>query len=919
MNIKRILLVIPLLVSSLVMNQPTPAYAATDVVYTTDAFESTAAVEAGSVAWQGQFDRPFGITATLDAEAVYQPNLAINGDFENSTISPWTVNQHNGAVGSISQDSTQYWQGVKSGKATITTAGTLSWHVQFEQLGMSFKNATNYYIAFKAKASTARNIGVQVLQQNSPFNSLMAEKTFAIGVNWNIYTTTFTSPFTETAAKLAFLVGLNTGNVWIDDVYIGLQPVYAMQNNTSINRALGRAPKVLNKPNFQTNTPKTVNVFVIAYHTENTGWAEWENLKFRLQADLNAASKFKGVGDQSLNYVIGGTTVVEGAAPTIPAGQPNAGQRDIAAIYNQYSICPTMNGGGIQQVWIWSNGFDSPHNVEFASNGYNGYVVNGKDSNTPECGESGTVFEFVYANRDRNGVWARASAHQALHTYGHFIEFRMYRYAKDLRKLWPNQLTCDFIDGSARYPSVPYDAPVPPYDATNQICPLSPYSATWGFTNHAKASNNNKSMCGDIHNPANILDSALLTTNEYIYTSTATVQSKCGFWFWGNSAETSVGVNCLTWSNDCNSNNISERGFILWWMQRIPGYALAGDIQTNRSGQQRENMWDVVAFGPNWTRPTWLVNSYNNGIRNSANKLDWKSLMVVYRPSNGHFYLKPLNGSLTSTINLGMKPCIVTATNAVPYLGNITQEGNPAGPFQKYIYDKASGNRYLLRIDVCQSLSVGTGKEIGFARNNAGGGSQGWSFIPSTGVWNVNIGGLGCTVCCSVSFTMGAPLSGTNYTAMMADYDGDGVAEAIVWHQASGKWIIRKLTPAASPTCVTPTDTIISFGLSSINAYTGATGDVNRDGKFEPIVYEKLGRKFYWYNRETNKVVLVDMGAAIPTDGVPAIADYTGDGYIDWTVFSGGNFYMRDGTSTSNIITVVNMGLPGDIPVAKDW
>ncbi|WP_460235975.1 hypothetical protein, partial [Bacillus cereus] len=129
----------------------------------------------------------------------------------------------------------------------------------------------------------------------------------------------------------------------------------------------------------------------------------------------------------SININIVQTIEVLNAAPAIPAGQPYAGNRDIAAIYQQYDICRKMNSGEIDHVWMWSNGFDSPYPAEFTINGALGFRHHGSETQyPPQCGNAGTVFSFVYANRGKdlqgNIVWGPGLPSQALHDYGHWFE-----------------------------------------------------------------------------------------------------------------------------------------------------------------------------------------------------------------------------------------------------------------------------------------------------------------------------------------------------------------------------------------------------------------------------------------------------------------------------------------------------------------
>ncbi len=95
-----------------------------------------------------------------DCESV---NMLINGDFSAGTVDPWVMELHQGAGAVLTRE---------NGAAKVVTSnitGT-SWHIQFEQYGMSMNQGQTYTLTFSARASGTRNIAMAVGRHNSPWN-----------------------------------------------------------------------------------------------------------------------------------------------------------------------------------------------------------------------------------------------------------------------------------------------------------------------------------------------------------------------------------------------------------------------------------------------------------------------------------------------------------------------------------------------------------------------------------------------------------------------------------------------------------------------------------------------------------------------------------------------------------------------------
>ncbi|MWC31042.1 carbohydrate binding domain-containing protein [Paenibacillus sp. MMS18-CY102] len=105
-------------------------------------------------------------------------------------------------------------------KASITKSGTSASSVQLSQLGIPLVKDNQYQLTFKARAANAgQSIEVQVFKDKAPATSYSGAMAFALDDTMKTYSTIFTmNDATDNSARLAFNLGLNTGDIIIDDV-----------------------------------------------------------------------------------------------------------------------------------------------------------------------------------------------------------------------------------------------------------------------------------------------------------------------------------------------------------------------------------------------------------------------------------------------------------------------------------------------------------------------------------------------------------------------------------------------------------------------------------------------------------------------------------------------------------------------------
>jgi hypothetical protein len=222
------------------------------------------------------------------------------------------------------------------------------------------------------------------------------------------------------------------------------------------------------------------------------------------------------------------------------------GMANYYAIFERHNICSLVQSGAIDEVWIWAgngNGQDKPNMLEWATSGPGWTNTPFWGVVTPNCGKVVTTMTYNY-NLDVGF---------ALHSYGHRMEAAFMNY-----------IPCDFSTGTWPWVGNPHWT-----DECN-----GPLSDRYGFVARPFAGNTMVAGCGDIHHPPNITND-----DEYIYWRSDYQQSICQDWSRDSSAQVTT-LNCETWS-------CTQAGYMLWWMQNIPGY-------------QNTNRTDNGALQPNW-------------------------------------------------------------------------------------------------------------------------------------------------------------------------------------------------------------------------------------------------------------------------------------------------------------------------------
>ncbi len=155
-------------------------------------------------------------------------NLIANPGFESGTAS-WTF--YTDASGNLTTVTSGAYEGSRSGRVHITTAGT---NVQLYQIGISLTAGRRYRLSFAAKSSTGHDLDVKI-HKHSTWVDYGLNQTVNLSASWQVFTYDFTAvgfSGTTTDTRLRFDLSNYDANgddysfdsISLTDVGLGARP-----------------------------------------------------------------------------------------------------------------------------------------------------------------------------------------------------------------------------------------------------------------------------------------------------------------------------------------------------------------------------------------------------------------------------------------------------------------------------------------------------------------------------------------------------------------------------------------------------------------------------------------------------------------------------------------------------------------------
>ncbi len=238
------------------------------------------------------------ICTTVEVDPDFNPYPLQNGDFSNSTYSPWQMFFVGGAAD----------LSVENGEAKVTTKvlGSDPWSIMFAQNNLKFSKGVEYVLKFDARSTVARDVGV-ILEANDGQYSRRFDKVVSLTDKSETFEFSFKAPYKE-ELNFKFLMGGLKGaapsDILIDNVVLQAKDVSvkqppALEPDTTDNR-LGNAVELTFADNAEWRGAFTaIKVDGIAL---TAGQYKLESGRMTINADVFTAAKSYKIVIQADGY-----------------------------------------------------------------------------------------------------------------------------------------------------------------------------------------------------------------------------------------------------------------------------------------------------------------------------------------------------------------------------------------------------------------------------------------------------------------------------------------------------------------------------------------------------------------------------------------------------------------------------------------
>jgi len=173
--------------------------------------------------WYDELDHelgtPLGVAQAIATGQAVDREMIQNGDFESELTGTWTIwcDTKNGCVATAERDMRVKHSGTAAARVTITGAGRKG-GIEFTQSKRSLEQGKNYDLTFWIRASGPMEITVMSSKASPNWDNYGLSQNVQLTTQWQPVTLTFEARVTAQDARIQFLLGGVTGQVWIDDV-----------------------------------------------------------------------------------------------------------------------------------------------------------------------------------------------------------------------------------------------------------------------------------------------------------------------------------------------------------------------------------------------------------------------------------------------------------------------------------------------------------------------------------------------------------------------------------------------------------------------------------------------------------------------------------------------------------------------------
>jgi hypothetical protein len=180
--------------------------------------------EHGQDWWYDELDynlgTPLGAAERIGADpGTAGGELLANGGFESNLTGSWTLwsKTATGNAALVTRDLEVKHGGSASACINLTSAGG-KYGVEFTQWNRSLTQGKTYTVTFWALTSDPMDLTIKCTKGTANWDSCGLNATVRLTTQWQRFSLTFQGKITVQDARLQFLLGGQTGQVWLDDV-----------------------------------------------------------------------------------------------------------------------------------------------------------------------------------------------------------------------------------------------------------------------------------------------------------------------------------------------------------------------------------------------------------------------------------------------------------------------------------------------------------------------------------------------------------------------------------------------------------------------------------------------------------------------------------------------------------------------------
>lgn len=198
--------------------------------------------------WQSWLQKKYGTDQALQSawstKATSPNNVLVNGDFEDpfSTVWQFFVNSNDGAQALMQFSDAEKHEGASCARIRINSLdkSRSAYGLNLNQKIPIMRRLQTYQFSFWAKTTAQRakrSMALYVYNGTSPYNSYGLQTEVQLTSAWQKYDFTFMSTATDTTtAYVGFLMGADSGDVFIDDVQFREAAVPGLKSGESISK-----------------------------------------------------------------------------------------------------------------------------------------------------------------------------------------------------------------------------------------------------------------------------------------------------------------------------------------------------------------------------------------------------------------------------------------------------------------------------------------------------------------------------------------------------------------------------------------------------------------------------------------------------------------------------------------------------------